>query len=184
MPRYVLTGTPGSGKTAVLRLLERMGYPVIEEAATDVIALEQALGGSEPWRSPGFIDKIAALQVARQAASPAGPWPVFFDRSPVCTLALARFLGFPAAPSLLAEVARLAREQVYQTEVFFVRNQGFVAPTAARRISFADSLAFEEVHEQTYAEFGFRLVEVPAGPLPDRAAAVLSVVAPARPRHA
>ncbi len=182
MPRYVLTGAPGSGKTAVLRQLERSGYPVVEEAATDVIALEQALGTSEPWRSPGFIDQIVALQrarQARQAACAAGSVPVFFDRSPVCTLALARFLGVPPPLRLTAEVARLVGEQAYQTEVFLVRNQGFVAPTAARQISFVDSLAFEEVHERTYAELGFQLVEVPAGLLPGRVAAVLAVADPA-----
>ena len=37
MPRYILTGAPGAGKTAVLRLLEVSGYTVVEEAATDVI---------------------------------------------------------------------------------------------------------------------------------------------------
>jgi len=44
MPGYILTGSPGAGKTAVLRLLEISGYVVVEEAATDVIALENALG--------------------------------------------------------------------------------------------------------------------------------------------
>ena len=175
MPRYVLTGAPGSGKTAMLRLLERRGYGVVEEAATDVIALEQALGYSQPGLSPGFIDQIVTLQQARQVAASAGPGPVFFDRSPVCTLALARFLGLPPSALLTAEAARLVREQVYRPEVFFVRNQGFVTPTAARRISFSDSLAFEEVHERTYGEFGFRLVEVPPGPVPDRVAAVLRI---------
>jgi predicted ATPase len=50
MPSYVLTGAPGAGKTAILRLLEVSGYPVVEEAATDVIALGSALGRAEPWR--------------------------------------------------------------------------------------------------------------------------------------
>ena len=53
-----------------------------------------------------------------------------------------------------------------------IRNQGFVQPTAARRISLEDSLAFERLHEQTYQELGFHLVEVPAGPLADRVALV------------
>jgi predicted ATPase len=39
MKRYILTGAPGAGKTAILRALERNGRVVIEEAATDVIAL-------------------------------------------------------------------------------------------------------------------------------------------------
>jgi predicted ATPase len=66
MPAYILTGAPGSGKTAVLRLLERRGYPVVEEAATDVIALAQALGRHEPWRERGFIDDILAPRRQRR----------------------------------------------------------------------------------------------------------------------
>ncbi len=40
------------------------------------------------------------------------------------------------------------------------------------RISFADSLRFERIHEQAYGEPGFRLVEVPAGPLTERVALI------------
>ena len=40
MSRYILTGAPGAGKIAVLRLLEFNGHVVAEEAATDIIALE------------------------------------------------------------------------------------------------------------------------------------------------
>jgi predicted ATPase len=44
MRRFILTGAPGSGKTAIIRQLELDGFAVVEEAATDVIALEQARG--------------------------------------------------------------------------------------------------------------------------------------------
>jgi predicted ATPase len=173
MPRYVLTGAPGSGKTAMLRLLENGGYPVVEEAATDVIALEQARGRPEPWTCPGFIDEIVRLQRQRQLGAGPCPEPVFFDRSPVCTLALSRFLGWQPSGLLTAELARIAQDRVYEPVAFFVRNQGQVTATAARRIGFADSLAFEHVHEQAYRELGVRLVDVPAGPLADRVAVVL-----------
>jgi predicted ATPase len=56
--------------------------------------------------------------------------------------------------------------------VFFIRNQGHVQPTAARRISFEDSLAFERIHETVYRELGFTLVEVPPAPLAERAAVI------------
>ena len=92
MPRYVLTGTPGAGKTAILRLLERAGYTVVEEAATDVIALEHALGRERPEEWPGFLPAIAALQRERQLRLAPTERAAVFDRSPVCTLALARFL--------------------------------------------------------------------------------------------
>ena len=62
MKRYILTGTPGSGKTSIIRLLEIMGYLVVEEAATDIIALEQVQGNAEPWKDASFINKIVELQ--------------------------------------------------------------------------------------------------------------------------
>ncbi|MEU0486543.1 AAA family ATPase [Streptosporangium sp. NPDC006013] len=52
MKRYILTGTPGAGKTAILRWLECDGHTVVEEAATDVIALHQARGEPKPWTKP------------------------------------------------------------------------------------------------------------------------------------
>lgn len=67
-------------------------------------------------------------------------------------------------------------EGVYDTTVFFVRNRGYVQPTEARKISFEDSLVFERIHEQTYRDLGFHLVDVPAGPLPERAALVARTV--------
>lgn len=170
---YILTGAPGSGKTAILRQLEVDGHAVVEEAATDVIALRQALGQPEPWREPDFADQIVALQRRRQQA--AGSDITFFDRSPVCTLALCRYLELPESRHLLDEIARVAAERVYERTVFFVRNQGSVQATAARRISFEDSLVFERIHEQTYRELGFDLVEVPAGPLSTRVAVVRRV---------
>jgi predicted ATPase len=183
MPAYILTGTPGAGKTAMLRLLETFGYPVVEEAASDVIALGQALGRAEPWREPTFIDDIAVLQRRRQDAvrATAGGEIVFFDRSPVCTLALSRYLGFPASRLLAREIDRLMAEDIYDTRAFFIRNQGFIEPTAARRISLADSLAFEQIHEQAYRDLGFRLIDVPAGPLADRATMIQQAIGPTGP---
>src|ERR1700761_8704508 len=106
MPWYVLTGAPGSGKTAILRQLEQDGFMVVEEAATDVIALAHARGQAEPWANPGFADQILVLQLRREERTAAdhGLATVFFDRSPVCTLALCRFLGQPVSPLLAAEV--------------------------------------------------------------------------------
>ena len=52
--RFILTGAPGAGKTAIIRQLELDGFSVVEEAATDIIALEQARGLAEPWKHPSF----------------------------------------------------------------------------------------------------------------------------------
>lgn len=176
MQRYILTGAPGSGKTALLRLLEAQGHDVVEEAATDVIALAQARGDPEPWGSPGFIDAIVDLQ-RRRLERPAAPGAIqFVDRSPVCTYALARFLGREPTAALSAELERIARERVYQRRVFFIVNLGFCTPTAARRISYEDSLRFEQVHAEAYDAFGYERVMIAPGPVDARREAVLEAL--------
>ena len=164
MKRYILTGAPGAGKTVILRQLECDGFSVVEEAATDVIALSQAQGIAEPWTNPSFIDAVAALQKRRalRAAHEIAP-AQFHDRSVFCTVALATYLGFPVTESLSREIRRITDEAVFEKKVFFIRNLGFVAPTEARRITFEESLRFERIHEETYREHGFQIVFIEPG---------------------
>jgi predicted ATPase len=49
---------------------------------------------------------------------------------------------------------------------------GFVTPTEARRISFEEALRFEQIHEQTYRNFGFELLSVEPGSLSERVAVI------------
>lgn len=169
MPDHILTGAPGAGKTSIIRALAAAGCAVVEEAATDVIALMQARGAQEPWTAPDFIDRVVALQRRRRIAAAARPAPArFHDRSVICTQALCAYLERPIPDALAREVDAVLGEAVFQPQVFLVRNIGFVTPTEARRISYADSLAFEALHEETYRAFGFELVEVAPGPLADR----------------
>ena len=90
----------------------------------------------------------------------------------ICTLALARYLGHPVPPVLEQEVAWATGDGSFDRRVFFVRLLGFIEATAVRRISYADSQAFERMHEDCYRRLGFDLVDVPAGTVAERAAAV------------
>ncbi|MFG2803448.1 ATP/GTP-binding protein [Streptomyces pseudovenezuelae] len=176
MRRYVLTGTPDAGQTSILRWVADHGHEVVEEAATAVIARAQAQREGEPWTRASFIDEVVELQKQRQlGASTAGPVHVF-DRSPVCTHALATYLGRSASRALMAEIRRITVEEIYERQVLFVRNLGFCEPTNARRISCQESLVFETIHAQSYRAFGFELIDIPAGALANRVAAVSSVI--------
>ena len=177
MRRFILTGAPGAGKTAIIRQLEIDGFGVVEEAATDVIALAQARGASEVWRDPSFIDSIVDLQSRRQICASCQPHEVqFHDRSVVCTAALAAWLGHPASVKLSRELERINTGEIYQKRVFFIRTLGFITPTEARRISFEDALRFEQLHEETYRSFGYEIVPVEPADLTSRAAAIKSAL--------
>lgn len=177
MKRYILTGAPGAGKTAILRCLELDGYGVVEEAATDIIALRQAQGVAEPWSHASFIDAIVNLQRERQLrAARLGDDQQFFDRSPICTYALARYLGYPISAVLSTEIERIEQEGIYQKRVFFVQSLGFITATDARRITPDDAMRFERVHEETYREFDHQIVPISAAPLLERIAAIKKAI--------
>src|SRR5262249_20674237 len=94
------------------------------------------------------------------------------DRSAVCTLALACYLGHPVPPVLEQEVAWATGDGSFDRRVFFVRLLGLIEATAVRRISYADSQAFDAIHEGCYRRLGFDLVDVPAGTVAERVAAI------------
>ena len=163
--RFIFTGPPGSGKTTLLQHLAQDGFPIAAEAATDVIATKQRQGVDEPWRDPAFIDAIAQLQEERQVALGGSARIQLYDRSPICTVALANWLGQPISDGLHREIDRMLHERVYRTEVFFIESLGFLTPTEARRMDLADSIRFGELHEQTYAAYGFRPIRVRPAPV-------------------
>lgn len=174
MQRYILTGTAGSGKTSILHALKSQGYAVVEEAATDVNALEQMNGNPEPWMLPDFIEKIVRLQKHRQIEASTQPCELqVYDRSPMCTYALSRHLGYAPSACLVEEMERIERENIYQREVFFVEHLSFCEPTEVRKISFAESLLFEKIHTEVYISLGYHLIKIATDPLGERVHSIM-----------
>jgi len=173
MKRFVLTGAPGAGKTVILRQLELDGFGVVEEAATDIIAVSQACGIAEPWKQSSFIDAIVDLQRSRQFRASCQPDEIqFHDRSAICTAALATYLGYAVSTALSRELERIAEEAVFQKRVFFIKSLGYITPTEARRISFEEALRFERIHEETYRSFGYNVCFIEPAALLDRVSAI------------
>lgn len=177
MHKYILTGAPGAGKTTLLRQLEIEGYPVVEEAATDIIYLEQAQKIAEPWQMPQFIETVTHLQILRRQFYTQAAQHQFFDRSPFCTLALALYLNAPVPQNLLNEIESIKALQFFHETVFFIENLGTITQTEARKISFDEALRFEKVHREVYLQHGFTLLDIPKDHLSIRVNKILHFIA-------
>ena len=148
--RYVLTGAPGAGKTTLADALGLRGHRVVPEAATDVVARFQAAGIDDPEHAGQFIAEI--LREQHERATGVDDPVQIHDRSPVCTVALARWLGHPE-PEI--------DDTLYERDVFLVQPLGFLIPTAVRRISYPDALRFAAVmaHRLTRRDFSLLWVQ-------------------------
>lgn len=179
--RFILTGAPGAGKTTLLRELARLGYSVVEEAATEIIAQEQGKGIAEPWTKPSFIDLILNLQEQRQNEPIVTHNGIqFFDRAPLDTLVLCRWLGYPVSPELLSRFQSVQEAGNFERQVLFIDDLGYIEKTEARRISYEDAVRFGKLHEEIYTDWGYTLQHLPALSVPERVAMVLGITALAR----
>jgi predicted ATPase len=134
-------------------------------------------GNLAPWESPDFINDIIRLQKHRQIDMCNDYSDLhFYDRSPICTYALAIFLGFEPSTNLMNEIERIHKHHIYERHVFFVENLGFITNTGARKISFEDSLRFEQVHLDAYKKFDYKFVMVPATSIIERIEIILRSV--------
>ncbi len=132
----------------------------------------------EPWMQADFIDKIIQLQKHRQIETVTSPDELqVYDRSPICTFALSQYLGYPPSPCLLAEMERIERENIYQRQVFFLENLGFCQLTEARKISFEESLLFENIHAEIYTSLGYDLIKIAPEALSERVHRIMNLLA-------
>ncbi|BCZ97718.1 AAA family ATPase [Legionella pneumophila serogroup 1] len=176
MKRYIVTGAPGSGKTSIILALEIQGKTVIHEAATDIIAHKAMLGDMAPWEKTDFIDDIIRLQQQRQRSCCNHNDVVFYDRSPLCTYALAQYLKFQPSLLLLDEIERIQRNSIYEKQVFFIKQLGCITNTDARKISYEDATRFEQIHLDVYRQFGYECIIIPAATLSVRVEKILRLV--------
>ena len=174
MQRFILTGAPGAGKTTLVERLEELGYEVVREGFMDLYHRQRETGWADPFADPDFIDKLVALQAERlEAAGAPGERPRFFDRSPLCTLALNELMGKPPTERLRGEIDRMLRDEIYDRRVLFVQNLGWVETTEIRTLDYEQTLAFEDLHRKVYVAHGFECVDVPAAEVDERVRRIL-----------
>jgi predicted ATPase len=172
---FVLTGGPGSGKSAIIEALHHAGYARSVEAGRGIIQDQVAIGGRAlPWHDPELFAELMLswdLRSYRMAQQVAGP--VFFDRGVVDLAGYFRLLARP-----LPEHVRRA------LETFRYNRRVFIAPPwteiyrqdGERKQDFAEAVRTYEAMITAYSENGYALIEIPLGTVAERMRFVLDAV--------
>jgi predicted ATPase len=171
---FILTGAPGSGKTAILGQLGNE-FRCVDEPAREVLAEQRATGGSGTWDQDAslFVHLLLQRSIDKYAVARRSGETVIFDRGIPDCIVYALRAGADPTPSLEAvDVYR------YQPHVLFIEPWSDIYETDEERImSFDDTVSFSRTLREVYERSGYRLVDVPRDSIADRATFVRMSVA-------
>ncbi len=166
--KYILTGGPGSGKSSILLELEARGEYVVNEAAEDVIKLEQAKGIKKPWELYDFQRKVLRLQVQREDQIQSDIKRVFIDRG-----ILDGLVYTAQGTQINKEIQREARAYA---GIFLVDLLGEAKQTQVRREDYAAALELERKLELVYKTAGYKIQRIPTCGVEERADKILAII--------
>jgi predicted ATPase len=161
----VVTGAPGTGKTAILRwVAPRLTY--IPEPAREVLAEQRAIRGKGTPESDSarFVELLLERSVEKHREALRQGQTVLFDRGVPDCVAYARLLGGDPEPCRKAAAACR-----YEATVLVTRPWAEIYTTDDERtMSFEATLPFQRLMEEAYEEAGYELVEIPRGSIAER----------------
>ena len=114
MPRVVITGGPGVGKTTLLAELSARGHVTVAESARAIITDRRARGQSPRPEPVAFAREILRRDTEKYHAHPSTPGWVFFDRGVIEALSMLH----DVAPLSASELDAALRVHPFHSSVF------------------------------------------------------------------
>ena len=153
---YVITGGPSSGKTTVLKELEKMGYIVYPEAARVFIDKEMAKGKSLKeirGDEAEFQRKVLKIKIKVEKAAPKNKI-VFFDRAIPDSIAYYQICGLDPK-----EVLKFCKKKIYRKIFFFEQ-----LPLEKDYARVEDGKTIKKLNKllkKTYKDLGYKVIAIP-----------------------
>jgi predicted ATPase len=180
---FVVTGASGSGKSSIIAALSSLRYPCVAEVGRQVVRSQVETGGdATPWQNQRkFIELLLAGYIRAFESIAERSRPVFFDRGiPECLGRANELSAIDRAP-----FAAAAATYRYHPVVFFTAPWPEIYVNDAETLhTYEQGIADHQAELASYRAAGYRLAEVPRGPVPARAQFILSQVATMWPGQA
>ena len=163
MKKYIITGGPHSGKSSVLRLLEKQGIKVLHETARLIIREDQQKKEHDPsyrylypWEDQIiFCRRCHERQVEREKELSGDI--VILDRSIIDNLAYAKVAGIELDKKIYKDIENAG----YEKKVFLFQLLNSYKTDAQRKDSEEQVKAVQRELYNAYKGLGFEIIEVP-----------------------
>lgn len=170
---FIITGGPGSGKSAIISALANRGFPVMTEAGRAVI-LEQSESGGQalPWADrPAFAELMLSRELNSYKEAGNFDGPVFFDRGIPDVAGYLKVCGLAIPDHILAAAATCR----YAKRVFFAPPWPEIYhQDSERKQSWDEAVATAIEMVKTYSALGYEIHHLPFGPIRERADHIIS----------
>ena len=183
-PRFVLTGAPGGGKTAIQARIGP-GIRTVAEPAREILAEERASGGrGTPDQDPArFMELLLARSIEKyveagiggtaEAGKAASEAALLYDRGIPDCVGYAVHLGTDPSPCIEAAQRLRYHPQVLVLEPW----EAIYTTDDERKMTFEQSLGFHERLLDGYRNAGYELITVPKAPIEERVAFIRGFIA-------
>ncbi len=169
---YVITGAPGTGKTAIINALKERGYFCVEENSREIIS-EQIINGGEilPWKNQIAFENLISSKRAKQYASIHKDEIYFFDRSTIDCIAYLKANNLETSTKILEGIKNCEfNSNVFYTPIW----EKIYTNDSERKESIESAITIEKFLISTYQYFDYTLIEIPKLTIEERVDFILS----------
>jgi len=173
--RIVITGGPGSGKTALVSHLEKEGFAVMHEISRAVIIEAQKQGIEQLFLENPilFSEKLlnGRLQQFHDGENCAAPI-LFYDRGMPDVTAYMDFVGTHYPPNFTKTCAEFLYDEVFVLPPW----EAIYEQDNERYESFEQAEKIFQFLKNSYRNLGYTIHEVPVGIIKDRVQYIISTI--------
>ena len=169
---HIITGGPGSGKTALIASLASFGFACSVEAGRGIIQDQVRIDGRAlPWRDPLlFAELMLSWEMRSYHEAEHREGPVFFDRGVPDVLGYLRLMNIPAPEHM----RNAAKEFRYNATVFIAPPwREIFHQDVERKQDFDEAVRTYDALVSTYTGLQYELVELPRATVEERSRFIL-----------
>lgn len=171
----ILTGAPGSGKSAVLNVLRKIGHECVDEPAREILAEQRSVGGRGlPAEDPRlFTELLLSRSLFNYRRMERRGSLLLFDRGIPDVVGYGKYYGLDTTHML-----RAARQYRYAKTVFVTPAWEAIYRTDDERtMTYDEARLFGDGINNIYEELGYDLVTLPLESPESRARFILARLA-------